>query len=182
MNSVTSLKEELKRQKNEELLEAVSEGNVKVAAKLLQSGAELDNSMNKNGCRPLHIAAHNADTEMLQCLLSFKPDLEVQTNLLKLTPLHCAVSSKSLDCVQILLDAGADFEAQTDAGERPLHLALMRAEPDLVKLLVVHGANRHAPCPCIWDSKVAKSTVELAKEIPGNVADQMLMLLTMPVK
>mmetsp|Transcript_2170 Transcript_2170/g.5023 ORF Transcript_2170/g.5023 Transcript_2170/m.5023 type:complete len:187 (+) Transcript_2170:95-655(+) len=169
--------DDLQRQKNEELLEAVSEGNVASAAQVLEVGAQIDKAKNHNGCTALHIASHRGDSKMLAYLLTWKPDLEVRTDLLKITPLHAAINSKSADCVCLLLDAGADFEAQTDTGERPIHLSIRRTDIEILKQLLCRGANKDAPAPCVWENQVPKSPVELAEELPAMLQDQVMNIL-----
>jgi len=41
------------------------------------------------------------------------------------------------------LDSGADFEAQTDTGERPLHMAILRMEVNILLTLIDVGADRY---------------------------------------
>mmetsp|Transcript_25542 Transcript_25542/g.51915 ORF Transcript_25542/g.51915 Transcript_25542/m.51915 type:complete len:190 (+) Transcript_25542:162-731(+) len=172
--STFNAQDDLQRQKNEELLESVEEGNVPAASTVLEVGASIDKAINANGCTALHIACHRGDTKMLAFLLTWKPDLEVRTKLLKITPLHAAINSKSADCVSLLLDAGADFESQTDTGERPVHLAIRRTDIEILKLLLRRGANSDAPAPCIWDSQIPRTPQEMAEQLPAMLCEQVL--------
>mmetsp|Transcript_14796 Transcript_14796/g.35752 ORF Transcript_14796/g.35752 Transcript_14796/m.35752 type:complete len:210 (+) Transcript_14796:68-697(+) len=170
---------ESENQKNDDLLEAAQAGDIEGVTRAMQIGAEIDKSLNANGCTPLHIAAHKNDAAVMQLLLQAKPNLESRSNFLKLTPLHTAVSSRSLECVKLLLEAGADFEAMNDSGERAIHLAIQRSEPDIIRALVIRGANRHVPAPCMWDSLAPKTPMEMAESLHPKLRRQIEKALQM---
>eukprot|EP00277_Geminigera_cryophila_P006445 CAMPEP_0179430120 /NCGR_PEP_ID=MMETSP0799-20121207/15351_1 /TAXON_ID=46947 /ORGANISM="Geminigera cryophila, Strain CCMP2564" /LENGTH=240 /DNA_ID=CAMNT_0021206415 /DNA_START=120 /DNA_END=842 /DNA_ORIENTATION=- len=166
-------------QKNDSLIEAINTGSVSDVKRMLDLNAQIDVAANENGSRALHLAAHKGDKVLLDYLLTWKPDLEVTTHLMKLTPLHCAVNSKSHSCVKSLLDSGADFEAQTDTGERPLHMAILRMEVNILLTLIDVGADRQAPASDVWESEAPKTPIEMAQNLPAPLNEQIKSILTM---
>jgi len=58
------------------------------------------------------------------------------------TYIHIERGTLSISPTQ-LLDSGADFEAQTDTGERPLHMAILRMEVNILLTLIDVGADRY---------------------------------------
>ncbi|MCA0146369.1 ankyrin repeat domain-containing protein [Blastococcus sp. LR1] len=66
------------------------------------------------------------------------------------TPLHLAVATGRSDVVDVLVSAGADLSTRTEHHRTPLHVALEHA-PDLVPVLVAHGAAVDAPSAAYLD-------------------------------
>jgi ankyrin len=60
------------------------------------------------------------------------------------TPLIPSVLSDQLDAASALLTSGANVEATEEAGVRPIHLAAEVGDPQLVALLLDHGARLDA--------------------------------------
>ena len=62
----------------------------------------------------------------------------------KMTCLHFAVQINSADIVKALIEKGADVNAITDRGVTPLHLAIVKKQPeDIIKVLIENGADYH---------------------------------------
>src|SRR6266403_891490 len=119
---------------------------------LHHNGAHLDVHFNK-GVTPLHSAALYGDLEMVQELLAYEVDVNVQwdngwTPLLdaaldnsRHTRIHNIVQSP-LDVARILIDHGAEINARsTEDSWTPLHLAAKNGGVEFVRVLLEHGAN-----------------------------------------
>lgn len=62
----------------------------------------------------------------------------------KLTCLHLAVQINNAEIVRALIEKGADVNAITDRGVTPLHLAIVKKQPeDIIKVLIENGADYH---------------------------------------
>jgi ankyrin repeat protein len=58
--------------------------------------------------------------------------------------LHCIVRWGDLDAAQTLINAGVDVNKAGDLGYTPLHVACMKGNIELVKLLIDSGADLFA--------------------------------------
>jgi len=58
--------------------------------------------------------------------------------------LHCVVRWGDLSAAKALIDAGIDVNKAGDLGYSPLHVACMKGNELMVKLLIDHGANLFA--------------------------------------
>ena len=80
----------------------------------------------------------------------------------KFTCLHLAVQINSADVVKALIEKGADVNAITDRGVTPLHLAIVKKQPeDIIKVLIENGADYHI-------KEANFSAMELAKLMDVN--------------
>jgi len=106
------------------LLFAAQQGNVESARMLLAAGADV------NDTAPDGIAGDtNART-------AFKPNTQAGALLV-------AIDSGHQDMAGFLVEKGADVD-QRGAGRTPMHSAVQRQMPDLVRLLLARGANPNA--------------------------------------
>ena len=48
---------------------------------------------------------------------------------------------------------------------------------EILKLLLLRGANREAPAPCVWEGQMPRTPVELAEELPDMLAEAVLAAL-----
>ena len=86
--------------------------------------------------------------ELINALLeaikrSSKEDV-IYTDENKMTCLHFAVQINSADIIKALIEKGADVNAITDRGVTPLHLAIVKKQPeDIIKVLIENGADYH---------------------------------------
>ena len=100
------------------------------------------------GESPLHNAAHHEDVEMVQVLLDYGIDANVQSAV-GTTPLAAATygSFKDPRVVGLLLDHGADPNVRRSDGGlhlTPLHQASRNGAIEIARLLVEHGASVEA--------------------------------------
>lgn len=60
--------------------------------------------------------------------------------------LHCVVGWGDLAAAKALIDAGIEVNRYGDLGYTPLHVACMKGNVELVRLLLAHGADPYAMC------------------------------------
>ncbi|ROT81991.1 Transient receptor potential cation channel subfamily A member 1 [Penaeus vannamei] len=95
-----------------------------------------------NGYHPIHIAARNASTKVLEVLLTWAeargcmrkkmitvPDLEGNV------PLHQAVHGGEIKAVELCMKSGAIISTQQDDRSTPVHLACSQGAIEIVKLM-----------------------------------------------
>lgn len=58
--------------------------------------------------------------------------------------LHCVVGWNDLDAAKALIDAGIDVNKAGDLGYTPLHVACIKGNEKMVRLLLDHGADLFA--------------------------------------
>lgn len=122
---------------------------------------------------PIHIAAKNGYSAVVELILEYDPDavfLETVTVVnrgrptnpepaLGYTALHLAARGGHPDVLRILLENRADIEARTNNREwRALHLAAAGGHEAVVRLLLQHGASTYA------DAKGGMKALHLAVE------------------
>jgi len=118
-------------------------GNQKaVADLLLKSGADINAPAPELGQRsPLHLAVLHNQSDLVTFLLANKASPLVVDSYNE-TPLHIASTAPIAD---VLLKAGADANATDVAGYAPLHHAVERGLPDVIKVLLANKADINAP-------------------------------------
>ncbi|CAL1274852.1 unnamed protein product, partial [Larinioides sclopetarius] len=96
------------------------------------------NARSKKGMTPLHLAARNGYTEIVQKLVTqYGSTLDALT-LTKRTPLHLAAENGKLDVCSVLLEMRADANSIDNTGQTPLLLAAENDHPEVVKLFLRH--------------------------------------------
>lgn len=113
---------------------------------LIDHGANVNiksRQLSTHGYRPLHFAAKNGDSSMVKILLEAHADSEVLDKTGS-SPLQMAVEkaqNEVVPVVRMLLEAGADVN-RASIGERSLlHIAVCQDCPDLVQVMLEHGAD-----------------------------------------
>jgi len=129
--------------------------NLDVVRKLLEAGGKARQDVNyqdnKYGKSPLHYAAENSQTALFKLLLDRGSDPTLTTKDGS-TALHSAVFSTKLETVKTLLESDRvkskkkELMDSIDGQSRTaMHIAAFRSEePDMVKLLIDHGADPKA--------------------------------------
>ena len=94
---------------------------------------------------------------LLEAINRSSRDDVIYKNENKLTCLHLAVQINNADIVKALIEKGADVNAINDRGVTPLHLAIVKKQPEeVIKTLIENGAD--------YNVKEANfSAMELAK-------------------
>jgi len=123
----------------EELFEAVKQGNIDKAKELLDKGINV-NVRGDYSWTPLHLAARNKHVDLTKFLLEYGADINARS-MSGRTPLYYAVWNRYTDIVKLLLDHGADINVQSMSGRTPLYYAVWNRYTDIVKLLLDHGAD-----------------------------------------
>lgn len=87
-------------------------------------------------------AIRENDLKRAKQALHFNPDsLYVRTGPSELTPLHLAINGGLHQMTRLLVEAGADVNVLTRECKTPLYQAVARADLELVRLLLHHGAH-----------------------------------------
>ena len=111
-----------------------------VACTLLLGRDADPNSPDSNGRTPVHLAAKNGHTALLELLLdSGKANLEVQ-DAYGMTPLLMAAMKNQTAAADLLLSRGASVFTVGSDGSSPLHIAARNGHAAAVSYLVEHGA------------------------------------------
>ena len=93
----------------------------------------------------LHVAAENGSTAVLDEIITFYPDIEINTvdgdgN----TALHKAVERKHTHTVQYLLNHNANPNLANGIGYNSVHMACQHADEDILYLLTTRGGDVNA--------------------------------------
>lgn len=121
------------------LMLAVLKGNQDLAEKLVAMGA----NVNKDGWTPLHYAATNGRTDLMQWLINEGADVNVQTRA-GVTPLYMAARMPSRQAVMLLLKHGAYRDLCTERGESPAAAAARAGDKELGDYLAVEKCVKPA--------------------------------------
>jgi len=123
---------------------ATSTGDTRIAATLIDHGADLEAGSEINGMRPLHIAAQSGDMPMVGLLLDRGSDIEAHDGLQR-TPLYVAAIEGHIQVARQLLDRGAAVDGRDGIKDRtPLMMASYFGHLETVELLIERGADINA--------------------------------------
>ena len=121
-------------------------------AKLLHHNGAHVNIPGHGGRTPLHSGAWYGDLEMVQILLDYKANVNVQdpdnwtpihytSNGFRTQPIPHNIRQLFPDVARLLLEHGADLNARNNFGETPLYQAVANGTAEVVRVLLEHGAN-----------------------------------------
>lgn len=91
---------------------------------------------------PLHRAAFYASTNKLRKLLKAGADVNARDPMNGYTAIHFACLEGNLSCASILIEFHADLSMLGHDGRGCLHVVTGKGGPNLVKLLLKHGAKK----------------------------------------
>lgn len=124
------------------LVEAAKAEDLAAVRTLLQSGADV-NAAAVDGTTPLHWAVRAENPEMVDLLIQAKANVRAADRY-GVTPLYLACSLANAPLAERLLSVGADPNVLDQSGETLLSVATRARAPDVVSVLVKHGANVNA--------------------------------------
>ncbi|XP_023150860.2 ankyrin repeat and SOCS box protein 9-like isoform X2 [Amphiprion ocellaris] len=120
------------------LTEACAQGHVTCVSLLLQHGAaSLGTSQSSS---PIHRAAAKGHPECIEHLVQYGADVDQHIDKVG-SPLQVACNNQHLSTVKKLLQLGACV-SRTASGDSLLHIAARLSSPELVSVLLDHGADR----------------------------------------
>ena len=102
-------------------------------------GADVNIRAN-NGASPLHFAASEGRSNIVDYLLKYGADVNIIRND-GASPLHFAASEGHSNTVEYLLKFGADVNVRKIDGTSPLHSAVSRGCSQIADYLLKHGAD-----------------------------------------
>ncbi len=116
------------------LLVASHKGYTKIAAILLENGADM-NAQNYGTRLPLHLAAEKGHVEIVKMLISKGADVNATSSHDQWTPLHMAAYKGQTAVALILLEADADPFVKNIQGSTPLDYAKEKGLNAVVKAI-----------------------------------------------
>ncbi|XP_044220811.1 ankyrin repeat and SOCS box protein 9-like [Thunnus albacares] len=119
------------------LSEACARGHVTCISLLLQHGATALGTNQSNS--PIHLAAAKGHPECIEPLVQYGADVDQYVDQSG-SPLHAACTNQQLSSVRKLLQLGASVNSSV-SGDSPLHLAARLSSPEMVSVLLDHGAD-----------------------------------------
>jgi ankyrin repeat protein len=141
------------------LADAIENGRREAALELITQGADV-NAAQGDGTTPLHWAAYQLDTDLVQRLL--KRGAQVNTaNRFGAHPLDEAVKAANAEIVALLLKAGAEVDAVNADGQTALMLAARTGSTEVASALLAAGADVNAreawrdQTPLMWAAEGA---------------------------
>lgn len=121
--------------------EAIMSGNLELTKRIIELVGNVNQPI--RGRLPMLIATNQGNTEILQLLITYGGDVNLQSNHQgnMATCLHSVACLGNIENAQLLLDYGADLNATSMYGETPLMIATSVNLPEMVKFLLERGAD-----------------------------------------
>jgi ankyrin repeat protein len=164
----------------QDIFQAASRGDTSALNRLLARNPQLVRAREKErGLTPLHVAAAYGHLPAVQTLLKHGAEVNARDQLGS-TPLFYAVGRNQIAVARELLSHGADVNvaveyrvAGVSAGKviTPLVLAVRRANPQMVRLLIQHGARVRGLGSLAFFAAVNSGKVELVQMLLKAGAD-----------
>ncbi|HUU04264.1 MAG TPA: ankyrin repeat domain-containing protein [Patescibacteria group bacterium] len=120
---------------------AAHRGHVKLAAWLIQQGADVNGRDSSYQLAPLHLAAWGGDLETVRLLLKKGADLQAREKDNE-NALYYAALSPNLELVKFLVAKGLKVrDTESSAGNTPLSIALQRGNLAIAEYFLAAGAD-----------------------------------------
>ncbi len=148
------------------LMLAALTGNAGLARRLVA----LDADVNKTGWTPLHYAATNGHTDIMNLLLDRHAYIDAESPNGS-TPLMMAAMYGSPEAVKLLVEAGADTQLKNEQGMTALDFALTAKRPDAERMLRA-SATQPSPKPMAATPNAAVTLI--APQAPQPAVKQKL--------
>lgn len=134
---------------------ALAHNQPKVAWQLLKKGADINTVVcgNTIECRnesPLYLALMYNHSDIAVWLIQNGADIHQETSD-QYTALHCAIEKKNRVATELLIKAGAKVNHADTSSWTPLHRSC-KGFPDMVPLLIEHGADPNVKTKDGWNS------------------------------
>jgi len=169
-----------------DIFQAVHEGNVDAAARLIKADPQLVNQTNQFQQTPLRTAVIQHQTNMISFLESHAAKwdegsavlagrADVLKTIIQQTPsavstkvqgkglAHIAAANGDVDMLNVLIAASADLQAKDRWGLSPLGYALINNHQDVQALLLRHGAKENI-FDAVYADDLKTATVLLARD------------------
>lgn len=94
-------------------------------------------------CYPLHWAAENNDSEILECLILNGADLNTRMDIKESTAIHIASQNGNIEALKVLLSMGACLSSVDAEGYTPAHASIFadKNNTEIIRLFYNAGAN-----------------------------------------
>ncbi len=123
--------------------DAVWRGSVDATAILIAHGAKIADKEPRTGATPVNEAAYRGNTQLLQYLLQFGPDLALADKK-GFTPLENAVRMGKPEAALLLLDSEAKSQKSKPSFDKALTIAISKDESTIIEALLHHGVKADA--------------------------------------
>jgi len=120
-----------------------SEGGYSEIVKYLLDREDVDLTIDCDGNKPLHLAAHKNHVDVVQLLLDHTPQLINIVNKEGNTALHVAVLQGNLDTIALLLTKKILVNVFNQANKTPLNCALDTGNQTIIDLLKEHSTKTY---------------------------------------
>ena len=126
------------------------EKNTELTKIILRAGAKADAYNDILGKCPIHVAIELKSKNLVKVLLGSEPHNKANVDAMDQsgrTALHLAAEEGNLDLVQSILVHDPQVDQEDGLGRRtPLYIAAVRKHPEVVKILLEHGASPLNTC------------------------------------
>ena len=119
---------------------AVYFGDLKKVKQLAGKNRDLLNEKDEQGFRPLHIAAVEGYSEIVDYLVKSGADINGK-GMYGWSPLHMAVKFNQIQIIKLLLSLKADPDIRMDLGNTPLHNAAYEGNVEIADIFIKSGVD-----------------------------------------
>ncbi|KAF1826089.1 ankyrin, partial [Dissoconium aciculare CBS 342.82] len=118
---------------------ACRKNDIDIVRQLLECGANV-NSCNRYNLTPAMYAAKYSSPELLDLILSYKPDLE-KLSFINTSVTHWSIWRGDASMTEQIIKAGAGLHHRSFSGDTPLHFAVLSGSMDVISILLKYGAD-----------------------------------------